>query len=51
LRTLEDLAGGCQLSISTLTRIETGHRRIGPDQLSASAFASRKSGPNPINQR
>src|SRR4029450_13611034 len=32
---LDDLAGRCYLSASTLSRIETGHRRIGLDQLSA----------------
>ena len=30
---LDDLAGRCFLSPSTLSRIETGHRRIGLDQL------------------
>jgi transcriptional regulator with XRE-family HTH domain len=34
---LDDLAGRCYLSPSTLSRIETGHRRIGLDQLSAIA--------------
>jgi transcriptional regulator with XRE-family HTH domain len=36
---LDDLAGRCHLSPSTLSRIETGHRRIGLDQLSAIARA------------
>ncbi|MFC7530644.1 helix-turn-helix domain-containing protein [Actinoplanes sp. GCM10030250] len=36
---LEDLAGRCYLSPSTLSRIETGHRRIGLDQLTAIARA------------
>src|ERR1700683_3048443 len=30
---LDALAGRCQLSASTLSRIETGHRRISIDQL------------------
>ncbi len=34
---LDDLAGRCYLSASTLSRIETGHRRIALDQLSAIA--------------
>ena len=34
---LDDLAGRCFLSASTLSRIETGHRRISLDQLSAIA--------------
>lgn len=34
---LDDLAGRCFLSASTLSRIETGHRRIGLDQLTAIA--------------
>ena len=34
---LDDLAARCFLSPSTLSRIETGHRRIGLDQLSALA--------------
>ncbi|WP_285595605.1 XRE family transcriptional regulator [Kineosporia sp. NBRC 101731] len=32
---LDDLASRCYLSPSTLSRIETGHRRIGLDQLTA----------------
>ena len=32
---LDDLAARCHLSPSTLSRIETGHRRIGLDQLSS----------------
>jgi len=36
---LEELAGRCYLSPSTLSRIETGHRRIGLDQLTAIARA------------
>lgn len=36
---LDDLAGRCHLSPSTLSRIETGHRRIGLDQLTAIARA------------
>lgn len=36
---LDDLAGRCFLSASTLSRIETGHRRIGLDQLTAIAAA------------
>ncbi|GLY00014.1 MULTISPECIES: XRE family transcriptional regulator [Actinoplanes] len=36
---LEDLASRCYLSPSTLSRIETGHRRIGLDQLTAIARA------------
>ncbi len=36
---LDDLAGRCYLSPSTLSRIETGHRRIGLDQLTAIAHA------------
>ncbi|MEV0583822.1 helix-turn-helix domain-containing protein [Nonomuraea sp. NPDC050310] len=36
---LDDLAGRCYLSPSTLSRIETGHRRISLDQLSAIAHA------------
>ena len=36
---LDDLAGRCFLSASTLSRIETGHRRIGLDQLTAIARA------------
>jgi transcriptional regulator with XRE-family HTH domain len=32
---LDDLSARCHLSPSTLSRIETGHRRIGLDQLSA----------------
>ncbi len=36
---LDDLAGRCYLSPSTLSRIETGHRRISLDQLSAIARA------------
>jgi transcriptional regulator with XRE-family HTH domain len=36
---LDDLAGRCYLSPSTLSRIETGHRRIGLDQLTAIARA------------
>ncbi|MCW0215893.1 MAG: XRE family transcriptional regulator [Pseudonocardia sp.] len=36
---LDDLAARCYLSPSTLSRIETGHRRIGLDQLSAIARA------------
>lgn len=34
---LDDLAGRCFLSASTLSRIETGHRRIGLDQLTSIA--------------
>jgi transcriptional regulator with XRE-family HTH domain len=34
---LDDLAARCFLSPSTLSRIETGHRRIGLDQLTAIA--------------
>ncbi len=34
---LDDLAGRCFLSASTLSRIETGHRRISLDQLTAIA--------------
>ncbi|MBG0562922.1 helix-turn-helix domain-containing protein [Actinoplanes aureus] len=36
---LDDLAARCYLSPSTLSRIETGHRRIGLDQLTAIARA------------
>lgn len=36
---LDDLAGRCHLSPSTLSRIETGHRRIALDQLTAIARA------------
>jgi transcriptional regulator with XRE-family HTH domain len=36
---LEDLAARCFLSPSTLSRIETGHRRIGLDQLTSIARA------------
>lgn len=36
---LDDLAARCFLSPSTLSRIETGHRRIGLDQLTAIAHA------------
>ncbi|GAB3247115.1 helix-turn-helix domain-containing protein [Kineosporia babensis] len=36
---LDDLAARCFLSPSTLSRIETGHRRIGLDQLTAIAQA------------
>lgn len=36
---LDDLAARCHLSPSTLSRIETGHRRIGLDQLSSIARA------------
>jgi transcriptional regulator with XRE-family HTH domain len=36
---LDDLAALCFLSPSTLSRIETGHRRIGLDQLSSIARA------------
>jgi transcriptional regulator with XRE-family HTH domain len=36
---LDDLAARCYLSASTLSRIETGHRRIGLDQLTAIARA------------
>jgi transcriptional regulator with XRE-family HTH domain len=36
---LDDLAARCHLSPSTLSRLETGHRRIGLDQLSALARA------------
>jgi len=36
---LEDLAGRCYLSPSTLSRIETGHRRIALDQLAPIARA------------
>jgi len=36
---LDDLAARCYLSPSTLSRIETGHRRIGLDQLSSIARA------------
>ena len=36
---LDDLAGRCYLSPSTLSRIETGHRRIALDQLTAIARA------------
>ncbi|MBT0769289.1 helix-turn-helix transcriptional regulator [Kineosporia sp. J2-2] len=36
---LDELAGRCYLSPSTLSRIETGHRRIGLDQLTAIARA------------
>lgn len=36
---LDDLARRCYLSASTLSRIETGHRRIGLDQLTAIARA------------
>ena len=36
---LDDLAGRCYLSPSTLSRIETGHRRISLDQLSSIARA------------
>ncbi|GIE74343.1 transcriptional regulator [Actinoplanes philippinensis] len=36
---LDELAGRCFLSPSTLSRIETGHRRIGLDQLTAIARA------------
>jgi transcriptional regulator with XRE-family HTH domain len=36
---LDDLAGRCYLSASTLSRIETGHRRIGLDQLTTIARA------------
>src|ERR1017187_4198385 len=36
---LDDLAARCYLSPSTLSRIETGHRRISLDQLSSIARA------------
>ena len=36
---LDDLAARCHLSPSTLSRLETGHRRISLDQLSAIARA------------
>ncbi|MFI0417076.1 XRE family transcriptional regulator [Spongiactinospora gelatinilytica] len=36
---LDDLAARCYLSPSTLSRIETGHRRIGLDQLTVIARA------------
>ncbi|MEK8170101.1 helix-turn-helix transcriptional regulator [Streptomyces sp. M19] len=36
---LDELAARCYLSPSTLSRIETGHRRISLDQLSAIARA------------
>jgi transcriptional regulator with XRE-family HTH domain len=36
---LDDLAGRCHLSPSTLSRIETGHRRIALDQLAPIARA------------
>lgn len=36
---LDDLAGRCFLSASTLSRIETGHRRIALDQLAVLARA------------
>lgn len=36
---LDDLARRCYLSASTLSRIETGHRRIGLDQLAVIARA------------
>lgn len=36
---LDDLAARCHLSASTLSRIETGHRRIALDQLTAIARA------------
>ncbi len=36
---LDDLAARCYLSPSTVSRIETGHRRISLDQLSAIARA------------
>src|ERR1700749_4294298 len=36
---LDDLAARCYLSPSTLSRIETGHRRISLDQLTAIARA------------
>jgi transcriptional regulator with XRE-family HTH domain len=36
---LDDLAARCYLSPSTLSRIETGHRRIALDQLSSIAHA------------
>src|ERR1700685_69700 len=36
---LDDLAARCYLSPSTLSRIETGHRRINLDQLSSIARA------------
>ncbi|RCG33178.1 XRE family transcriptional regulator [Sphaerisporangium album] len=36
---LDDLAGRCYLSPSTLSRIETGHRRISLDQLTTLARA------------
>ncbi|MBW8482600.1 helix-turn-helix domain-containing protein [Actinomadura parmotrematis] len=36
---LDDLAERCHLSPSTLSRLETGHRRIGLDQLTAIARA------------
>ncbi|MBW6439680.1 XRE family transcriptional regulator [Actinoplanes hulinensis] len=36
---LDELAARCYLSPSTLSRIETGHRRIGLDQLTAIARA------------
>jgi transcriptional regulator with XRE-family HTH domain len=36
---LDDLAARCYLSPSTLSRIETGHRRISLDQLSSIAHA------------
>ncbi|MCW2873566.1 XRE family transcriptional regulator [Actinacidiphila oryziradicis] len=38
---LDDLAARCYLSPSTLSRIETGHRRISLDQLSSIARALR----------
>ncbi len=40
---LDDLAARCYLSPSTLSRIETGHRRISLDQLSSIAQALRTS--------
>lgn len=36
---LDELAGRCYLSPSTLSRIETGHRRLGLDQLTSLARA------------
>ncbi|MBB5631555.1 helix-turn-helix domain-containing protein [Sphaerisporangium krabiense] len=36
---LDELAGRCYMSPSTLSRIETGHRRIGLDQLTSLARA------------
>ncbi|WP_199442127.1 helix-turn-helix domain-containing protein [Umezawaea beigongshangensis] len=38
---LDELSARCHLSPSTLSRIETGHRRIGLDQLSSIARALR----------